>query len=38
MRFIARFRKHEPISSYDKIVGDEAIEVVVEEFGGRAPR
>jgi hemoglobin len=32
MRLMARFRKPEPISIYDKIGGYEAIEVVVEDF------
>jgi hemoglobin len=32
MHFVARFRKHEPISIYDEIGGHEAIEVVVEDF------
>jgi hemoglobin len=32
MRILARFRKPEPISIYDKIGGHEAIEVVVEDF------
>jgi hemoglobin len=32
MRILARFRKPEPTSIYDKIGGHEAIEVVVEDF------
>jgi hemoglobin len=32
MRLLARFRKLEPVSIYDKIGGHEAIEVVVEDF------
>jgi hemoglobin len=32
MRIQARFRKHEPISIYNKIGGHEALEVVVEDF------
>ena len=32
MRLVARFRKPERISIYDKIGGHEAIEVVVEDF------
>ena len=32
MRFLARFRKPEPVSIYDRIGGHEAIEVVVEDF------
>ncbi len=32
MRFLARFRKPEPTSIYDRIGGHEAIEVVVEDF------
>jgi hemoglobin len=32
MRLLARFRKLEPVTIYDKIGGHEAIEVVVEDF------
>ena len=32
MGILSRFRKHPTISSYDKIGGYEAIEVVVEDF------
>jgi hemoglobin len=32
MRILARFRKLEPVSIYDRIGGHEAIEVVVEDF------
>ena len=32
MRMQARFRKHEPIHIYDKIGGQERIELVVEDF------
>ncbi|HWF27169.1 MAG TPA: group 1 truncated hemoglobin [Mycobacterium sp.] len=32
MRLLARFRKPEPYSVYDRIGGHEAIEVVVEDF------
>src|SRR5271156_939210 len=32
MRILARFRKPQPISIYDKIGGHEAIKVVVEDF------
>ncbi len=32
MRLMARFRKPESISIYDKLGGHEAIEVVVEDF------
>jgi hemoglobin len=32
MRLLARFRKPEPVSTYDRIGGHEAIEVVVEDF------
>ena len=32
MRPLARFRKPEPVSIYDRIGGHEAIEVVVEDF------
>ncbi len=32
MRIVARFRKPQPTSIYDKIGGHEAIEVVVEDF------
>jgi hemoglobin len=32
MHFMARFRKHEPIGSYGKIGGHNAIEVVVKDF------
>jgi hypothetical protein len=33
MRILARFRKHRPISSYDKIGGHEAIEAAGDEHG-----
>jgi hemoglobin len=32
MKLLARFRKLEPVTIYDKIGGHEAIEVVVEDF------
>ena len=32
MKILARFRKREPITVYDRIGGQEAIEVVVEDF------
>lgn len=32
MRLLARFRKPEPVSIYDRIGGHDAIEVVVEDF------
>lgn len=32
MKILARFRKPEPVSIYDRIGGHEAIEVVVEDF------
>ena len=32
MRLLARFRKPEPVTIYDRIGGHEAIEVVVEDF------
>ncbi len=32
MKILARFRKHEPVTIYDRIGGHEAIEAVVEDF------
>ena len=35
MRILAHFREPQPVTTYDRIGGHEAIEVVVEDFYGR---